>query len=131
MRRYYYDNAPKVWAPQCSRAFCGRNKEYAFLYHVKAEKALGHALPPDAVVHHVDENRGNTSNTNLVICESQEYHRLLHTRMRVLKAGGNPNTDKVCSKCKQAKHRNQFHKWYSRLSHDGLQTTCKSCKIIK
>ncbi len=50
-----------------------------------AEKELGKPLPPKAVVHHAD---GNKLSFNLVICQDQSYHRLLHTRMNAyLKTG--------------------------------------------
>jgi hypothetical protein len=51
-----------------------------------AEKALGRRLPNGAVVHHVDEDKSNDSNRNLVICENQSYHLLLHARIRALRA---------------------------------------------
>src|SRR5262245_41632863 len=34
-----------------------------------AEAAVGHPLPPGAKVHHVDGNRWNNANANLVICQ--------------------------------------------------------------
>jgi len=49
-----------------------------------AERVLGRVLPPNAVVHHVDHNGTNNSNSNLVICESQGYHLLLHVKERRL-----------------------------------------------
>ena len=46
-----------------------------------AERALGKYLPTGAVVHHVNVDRRNNAPTNLVICENQTYHKLLHVRM--------------------------------------------------
>ena len=54
-----------------------------------AEKALGKSLPIKAQVHHMDGDKSNNNNSNLVICENQKYHSLLHQRMRALKACGN------------------------------------------
>ena len=67
------------------------SRKYKFKYeHIeKAEKALGKMLPKGAQVHHVDENKSNNENTNLVICGSQKYHRLLHRRTRAYMSCGN------------------------------------------
>lgn len=69
--------------------------------HIRiCEKALGGSLPVGAVVHHVDGNPSNNSNTNLVICPDNTYHRLIHLRIKAVKATGNPNARK-CRFCKQ------------------------------
>lgn len=48
-----------------------------------AEKALGKKLPSGAVVHHMNKQRAdNHTPYNLVICQDQSYHLLLHRRMR-------------------------------------------------
>ncbi len=48
-----------------------------------AEQALGKPLPEGAVVHHMNRNTlDNFSYFNLVVCPNQEYHLLLHRRMK-------------------------------------------------
>lgn len=64
-----------------------------------AERALGRRLPKGSEVHHVDENKSNDANHNLVICENASYHRLLHRRQRALKACGHASWRK-CWACK-------------------------------
>lgn len=66
-----------------------------------AEKALGHPLPVGAQVHHFDGNKQNNAPSNLVICPDRKYHALLHVRQRVLAAGGDPNTQRICTYCRR------------------------------
>lgn len=68
-------------------------------YFLVAEKAPGKPLPEQAVVHHIDKNPGEDNNSNLVICENDDYHKLLHRRERAYLACGNPNFRK-CWICK-------------------------------
>ena len=93
------------------------------LHRVRAEKALGKPLPRGAVVHHADGSKNDDA--PLVICQDSAYHRLLHVRMRIVEAGGNPNTDWICSTCRQAKSRDMF--WAKRRATLGLCNECKSC----
>lgn len=90
-----------------------------------AEKAIGKYLPTKAVVHHIDENGYNNKNTNLVICENQAYHKLLHIRMRILKYGGSPDIDKICSGCQVVKSKSEFNSNSSTV--DGLGFECRNC----
>src|SRR6185369_16668396 len=72
----------------------------AKLQHVLiAETALGKPLPFGAEVHHVNENKLDNRNENLVICQDTEYHSLLHVRKRALIHSGSANNRK-CSYCK-------------------------------
>ncbi len=58
-----------------------------------AEKSLGKPLPNKAVVHHHTEKQ-------LVVCENQAYHMLLHQRTRAYRATGNANSIS-CEKCRK------------------------------
>lgn len=69
---------------------CVTNKRY---YIILAEKIIGKQLPPKAVIHHFTENQ-------LVICQNQAYHKLLHQREMAYKECGNANWLK-CKYCKE------------------------------
>ena len=56
-----------------------------------AAKALGHAVPKGAIVHHHDGNPYNNEPSNLVICENTSYHMIIHRRTRMLRRYGDPN----------------------------------------
>jgi hypothetical protein len=94
------------------------------VHRVRAEKALGHPLPPQAEVHHADGSK--SADAPLVICQDASYHRLLHNRMRIKAAGGNPNIEKLCSRCKSLKSRGDFNV-NTKYSCDGLDYFCRSC----
>jgi hypothetical protein len=87
----------KVYVPGHPHA----NRRGEIYEHVLiAERALGKPLPPQCVVHHVDERKDNNRNDNLVICQDIAYHILLHQRMRAYKASGHADWKK-CPYCKQ------------------------------
>ena len=65
-----------------------------------AERALGRKLPEKAQGHHVNHIRHDNRNDNLVICEDDAYHKLIHLRERAYLATGNPKSRK-CKFCKQ------------------------------
>ena len=76
------------------------------VHRIRAERALGHPLPKSVVVHHADGSKA--ADAPLVICQDIAYHRLLHTRMNLVRAGGNPNTDKLCWRCRRIKPKTEF-----------------------
>ena len=63
-----------------------------------AEQTLGKPLPFKVLVHHFDGNPGNDYK-NLIICENQAYHGLLHQRERAYTTCGHANWRK-CYICK-------------------------------
>lgn len=95
-----------------------------YLHVAVAEKALGKKLPKKAIVHHVDGNPLNNKPTNLVVCPSQAYHLLLHARQRIMDAGGDPNTQKVCKSCRVLLNKNLFS---FESSWDGRAAACRTC----
>jgi hypothetical protein len=96
----------------------GYVREHVFV----AEKALDKVLPKKVVVHHIDEIKGHNENTNLVICEDENYHRLLHTRLRAYKATGDPHKRK-CWICKK-------YDYQSALVRDGSGFRHSACKTL-
>lgn len=95
-----------------------------------AEKALGKYLPDGAVVHHADENTKNNANGNLVICQDVAYHKLLHVRIKTLRRGGDPNTEKFCADCETCKPFEAFNVNRANLS-TGLQAVCRDCQHVR
>jgi hypothetical protein len=93
-----------------------------------AEQALGRLLPIGAVVHHHDRNPRNNANRNLVICQDSAYHALLHLRMRVLAAGGDPNTQRVCGTCKRVLPFAAFRFLNLRSERPRLMSECLECE---
>lgn len=95
------------------------------VHRQRAERALGHPLPATAMVHHADGSK--RVDAPLVICQDAAYHGLLHARMRVKAAGGNPNTDKLCSRCRQPKPFDQFSHTNQRRAYLGRVAYCRPC----
>lgn len=98
-------------------------KKLKRIHRLRAEAAFGKPLPTGAVVHHADGSRD--AYAQLVICQDAAYHLLLHARMRVRAAGGDPNTDRVCRVCRGVKNLNDFYR--SAGSTLGRRYVCKSC----
>src|SRR6185369_7455773 len=84
----------------------------------RAERAIGHKLKSSQPVHH-------HTRIQLVVCESTDYHWLLHRRSRTVYAGGNPNTEQVCSTCRECYPFSEFKRkdWFD--SHN-----CRYCEAL-
>lgn len=112
------------------KAAPNRKERNVLAHRLRAERALGHPLPARSVVHHVNEQDWSAT-APLVICEDQGYHKFLHYRARIVKAGGNPNTEKICSSCLAVlplsafytMRRNQRRAWAA----ERHQSRCKDC----
>lgn len=48
-------------------------------YRLKIEKIIGRSLKANEIVHHIDGNRSNDTNSNLLACD-RAYHLFLHRR---------------------------------------------------
>lgn len=95
-----------------------------YVHRARAEKALGRALPLLAQVHHVDGSK--SPDAPLVICEDQAYHALLHVRTRVLRAGGDPNTQRICGACGRLRLFGDFNRARANKA-SGIQRRCRDC----
>lgn len=84
-----------VWDPSHRMA---RDHGYVFEHRAVADDAMGGRLPDGAPVHHADGDPANNEPSNLVVCEDNAYHRLLHQRMRAKDACGDPSWRK-CNYC--------------------------------
>jgi hypothetical protein len=124
-RRFFHGHNRRVEATASYR-FAPRDESrvWVLAHRARAERALGRPLPPKAIVHHADGSRHEDA--PLVICQDQKYHMLLHARMRVRSAGGNPNTDAVCGKCHKTKARILFGP--SSRAPMGVRAECRECR---
>lgn len=98
-----YKNGRSLSSGYCLISILNQSKtsiRHVYEYVLIAEKALGKSLVVGQEVHHVDNNKINNKNNNLVICENQKYHGLLHVRTKALKKSGNANNMK-CEYCKK------------------------------
>jgi len=57
-----------------------RGDSHGLEHRIIAERAIGRKLRAGEVVHHIDCNRANNRNDNLLVCDTN-YHAALHARM--------------------------------------------------
>jgi hypothetical protein len=113
-RRYNPPSGIWIYMPSHPR----NNRGYVLEHVLIVEKALGHSLPNGSPIHHVDGNNVNNQNHNLVVCQDSSYHKLIHFRMRALKACGCASW-RMCIYCKNwdAPNNLKFLERYGRSYH--------------
>jgi hypothetical protein len=116
--RINQDGYVLILMPEHPRARGGYVGEHVLV----AEKALGKFLPPGAVPHHHDGNRSNNSPSNLVICQDNSYHHLIHHRQRAYEACGHASW----RKCKWCCEYDDPRKFY-----DGVRHHLKNGRCIR
>ncbi len=71
-KKYYVGGYIKVYVPAIGA--------HRLEHRIIAEKSLGRPLKASEVVHHVNGNRADNRNGNLLVC-TQRYHKWLHNEM--------------------------------------------------
>lgn len=98
-------------------------KGYVAEHTVLAAAALGRPVPRGAHVHHVNEDPTDNRPSNLVICQDNAYHKLIHYRTRALREGGNANWRR-CRICKKWDDPDTGDMWLARRSLAAHHRAC-------
>ena len=99
-----------------------RKKGY-HLHRYLAELTLGRKLKRNEPVHHINYNKSDCRRENLVICQDNSYHRLLHARTDIFNDGYHPDLHAYCTGCKGYHFKEAFPK--SKNNWNGLHNICK------
>lgn len=99
MRSTASESVPRMWFRETPHGLLPYRTAGGKGVHVLVvERALGHPLPVGAVVHHVNGVRDDNRNENLVACQDQSYHKLLHRRAEALRECGHADWRR-CALC--------------------------------
>jgi hypothetical protein len=91
------------------------------------ESILGKELPKGAEVHHINGDRSDNRNSNLVVCPSHAYHFLLHRRQDAFDACGNASWLK-CHYCGEHDDPKNLHVYgRSPKNPDSVRAYHRSC----
>jgi len=96
----------------------GRSKH---LHVYIVEKVLGKELLKGAIVHHIDGDKMNWANSNLLVLQNIREHIQLHHRQKLVNAGGIVGKHYICNTCKAVKVTSEFNK-------GGKQWNSHRCK---
>lgn len=107
----------------------GRNR---FEHSLIVQAVLGRNLPPQAVVHHVNESPADNRVGNFIVFENNVEHMEFHRKMRVRAAGGDPWLDRLCIYCGPQR---ESHFYRARRNQAGRgwawSSECKTCHTIQ
>lgn len=102
-----------------------KDKTQTLLHVLIAEMALGKKLPDGAIVHHVNYVKKDNRPENLVICQSQAYHMLIHQRTNAYAACGNASWRK-CTICKEYDDPSLLHIYKTKCGYKVMHPSCDS-----
>lgn len=100
-------------------------KDHKYVHRLVVERVLGRKLKTTEIVHHVDENKLNNDPFNLVLCQDQAYHKILHARAKVIEDGYRPDLHAYCQSCKRYMFIEAFPKNKARWN--GIAHMCRVC----
>jgi len=87
-----------ILMPDHHRAHKGR--KYVYNHILVVEKATGLKIKSPIIIHHVNGDKSDDRNSNLVVCQDQAYHLFIEERTRSYYACGHAGWLK-CTFCKQ------------------------------